>query len=130
MPSHNRLILVGNLTREPELKYTPGNVAFCKGGIAVNEKWTGQDGQAHEDVMFLDFTIWKKQAETFNQYMSKGKPVLLEGRLKFEQWASQDGGKRSKHTMTVDRFVFLGQPDGERKTDPAGTAPADEDVPF
>lgn len=121
MPSFNRIILAGNLTRDPDLSYTPGNVAYCRFGLAVNRKWMTAEGESREDVLFIDCIAWKKGAETFKQYMAKGQPILVEGRLKFEKWQDQDGNKRSKHTVHVDNFQFLGgkPQDGEPAVDPA-----------
>ncbi len=108
MASYNRVILVGNLTRDPQLSYTPNNTAVVDFGIATNRKWRGQDGQDREEVCFTDCTLFGRSAETFNQYMSKGRPVLVEGRLKFDQWETQEGQKRSKLSVVVERFQFLG----------------------
>lgn len=112
MASYNRIILIGNLTRDPQLTYTSSNTAICKFGIATNEKWRDKDGNMKEDVCFVDCVVFGKQGETFNQYMAKGRMVMVEGRLKLDQWTSPEGDKRSKHEVVVDRFVFLGQPGG------------------
>lgn len=108
MSSYNRIILVGNLTRDPQLSYTPANTAVCKFGIATNRKWKDRDGNAREEVCFVDCTVFDKPAETFNQYMAKGRSVLVEGRLQFQQWTTPEGDKRSKHAVVVDHFTFLG----------------------
>ena len=108
MASYNRIILVGNLTRDPQLSYTPANTAVCKFGIATNHKWKDRDGNAREEVCFVDCTVFGKAGETFNQYMSKGRSVLVEGRLKLDQWTTPEGDKRSKHEVVVDNFTFLG----------------------
>ena len=112
----NKIILAGRLTRDPEMTYLPTNqtpvTAF---GIAVNRKWKGQDGQKKEDVMFIDCRIFGKQAETFKQYMSKGKAILIEGRLQLDRWEDQSGQKRSKHLIIVERFQFVGgDPQGQQ----------------
>jgi single-strand DNA-binding protein len=106
--SFNRIILVGNLTRDPQLSYTPANTAVCKFGIATNHKWKDRDGNAREEVCFVDCTSFGKAGETFNQYMTKGRSVLVEGRLKLDQWTTPEGDKRSKHEVIVDNFTFLG----------------------
>jgi single-strand DNA-binding protein len=106
--SYNRIILVGNLTRDPQLSYTSANTAICKFGIATNEKWKDKDGNMKEEVCFVDCTAWGRQAEVFNQYMAKGRAVLVEGRLRLDQWTSPEGEKRSKHVVNVDRYTFLG----------------------
>lgn len=103
MPSFNKVILAGNLTRDLELKYTASNVAICNFGLAVNRKWKDQ-----EEVCFVDCTAFGKQAETLNQYMSKGKPILIEGRLNYRTWEGKDGRKNSKLDVVVENFTFLG----------------------
>lgn len=108
MASFNRIILMGNLTRDPQLSYTPNNTAVCKFGIATNRKWKDSEGNMREDVCFVDCTVFGRMADTFNQYMKKGNPVLVEGRLKLDQWTSPDGQKRSKHEVVVDNFQFVG----------------------
>lgn len=108
MASYNRIILVGNLTRDPQLSYTPNNTPVCKFGVATNTKWRDRDGNMREEVCFVDCTVFGKRAETFNQYMAKGRPVLVEGRLRLDQWTSPEGDKKSKHEVVVDNFTFLG----------------------
>lgn len=108
MASYNRIILVGNLTRDPQLSYTPANTAVCKFGIATNHKWKSKDGDAREEVCFVDCVVFGRAGETFNQYMSKGRPVLVEGRLKLDRWTSPEGEKRSRHEVFVENFTFLG----------------------
>ena len=108
MASFNKIILVGNLTRDPQLSYTPANTAVCKFGIATNYKWKDREGNAREEVCFVDCTVFGKAGETFNQYMTKGRSVLVEGRLKLDQWTTPEGDKRSKHEVIVDNFTFLG----------------------
>lgn len=108
MASYNRVVLVGNLTRDPQLSYTPQNTPMCKFGMAINRKWRDRDGNSQEDVCFVDCTHFGRGAEVFNQYMSKGGQVLVEGRLQFQQWTSPEGQKRSKHEVIVENFTFLG----------------------
>jgi single-strand DNA-binding protein len=129
MASYNRIMLMGNLTRDPQLSYTPANTAVCKFGIATNRRWRDRDGNMQDEVCYVDCTTFGQRAETFNQYMSKGRPVLVEGRLQFQQWTSQDGQKRSKHEVVVDNFTFLGGGRGEgsgpgAEATAAGVAPA------
>lgn len=113
MANFNRVILAGNLTRDPELSYTPSNTPVCKFGMAVNRSWTNkQTNEKHEDVMFIDCVAWSRSAEVINQYCRKGKPLLIEGRLNLDTWTSPEGQKRSKHTVVVENFQFLGGPDG------------------
>jgi len=113
MANYNRVILAGNLTRDPELTYTPSNTPICKFGMAINRRWRGQDGNSREETCFVDCTAFGRQAETINQYMSKGRPLLIEGRLNYSQWTGQDGQKRSKLAVVVETFQFLGgRPEG------------------
>ena len=109
MANYNKVILVGNLTRDPQLRYLPSQTPVCEFGLAVNRRWRSQDGEQREDTCFIDCQVFGKQAETFNQYMKKGQPVLVEGRLQLDRWESQDGQKRSKHRIFVQSFQFLGQ---------------------
>ncbi len=109
MASYNRVILVGNLTRDPQLRYLPSNMAVVDIGLAVNHKYRTAQGEDREEVCFIDCTAFGKQAEVINQYCQKGKPLLVEGRLKLDTWEDkQGGGKRSKHKVTIDNFQFLG----------------------
>ncbi|MHC4696339.1 MAG: single-stranded DNA-binding protein [Planctomycetota bacterium] len=108
MASYNRIVLLGNLTRDPQLSYTPNNTAVCKFGIATNRKWKDRDGNMREDVCFVDCTVFGRGGETFNQYMSKGRAVLVEGRLELSQWTTPEGEKRSRHGVVVENFTFLG----------------------
>lgn len=128
MASYNRIVLMGNLTRDPQLSYTPANTAVCKFGLATNRRWRDRDGETREEVCFVDCTVFAKGAEIFNQYMSKGRPVLVEGRLQFQQWTTPEGEKRSKHEVIVENFTFLGGRGGEgggrEATAVAGGAPA------
>lgn len=109
MASYNRVILMGNLTRDPQLSYLPNQTPACEIGLAVNHKWRDAQGNNKEDVCFIDCRVYGKQAETANKYLTKGKPVLVEGRLQFSMW-EKDGVKHSKHRVIIDRFQMLGQP--------------------
>lgn len=108
MANFNKVILAGNLTRDPQLSYLPSNTPVCELGMAVNRKWRSQEGEMREETCFVDLRCYGRQAETLNQYMSKGRPLLVEGRLKFDQWEGKDGGKRSKLYVIVEGFQFLG----------------------
>ena len=116
MANFNKVILAGNLTRDPQLSYLPSGSAVCELGMAINRKWRPADGgDMREEVCFVDLRCYGKQAETLNQYMSKGKQLMVEGRLKYDSWEAKDGGgKRSKLYVVVDNFQFLGAPGGER----------------
>jgi single-strand DNA-binding protein len=108
MANYNKVILAGNLTRDPQLSYTPNNTPVVEFGLAVNRRWRGQDGNQREETCFVDLRAYGRQAETINQYMSKGRAILIEGRLQFQQWTGQDGQKRSRHMVIVENSQFLG----------------------
>lgn len=127
MASYNKVILVGNLTRDPQMSYMPSQMAVVEFGIAVNRRWRGQDGQQREETCFVDCRAYGKQAEVINQYLAKGKSVLVEGRLQYDTWEGKDGTKRSKHRVVVERFQFLGAPTGARPAAPP-RAPAPEEA--
>ena len=110
MASYNKIILVGNLTRDPQMSYLPSQMAVVEFGLAVNRRWRGQDNQQREETCFVDCRAYGKQAETINQYLQKGKAVLVEGRLQYDTWEGKDGTKRSKHRVVIERFQFLGAP--------------------
>ncbi|MFA5863077.1 MAG: single-stranded DNA-binding protein [Phycisphaerae bacterium] len=110
MANYNKVILVGNLTRDPQLKYLPSETAVVEFGLAVNRRWTGNDGQKREETCFVDVSAFGKPAETINHYMKKGNSILIEGRLHFQQWQAQDGSKRSKLSVVADNFQFMGGP--------------------
>lgn len=107
MASYNRVILVGNLTRDPELKWLPSGTAVCEIGLAVNDKRKNANGEWVDDVTFVDVTLWAKTAEVAQEYLSKGSPVLIEGRLKLDTW-EKDGQKRSKLRVVGERMQMLG----------------------
>ncbi len=146
MASYNKVILMGNLTRDPELKYTPSGMAIAAFGIATNRRSKDQDGNQKDEVTYIDITAFGKQAEVIGQYFQKGKGIHLEGRLRFEQWDDKSTGqKRNKLSVVLDRFEFLadGKSDGgfsapqqsaPPPSQPAGgppvDAPSDDDVPF
>jgi single-strand DNA-binding protein len=120
MASFNKVILVGNLTRDPELRYTPKGTAIAKIGLAVNRVWTNEAGEKKEEVTFVDVDIFGRTAENVGQYMRKGRPILIEGRLKLDQWDDkQTGQKKSKLGVVAETVQFLGSPAGE-----GGGAPA------
>ena len=108
MASFNKVILMGNLTRDPDLKTTPSGLSICKLGLAVNRVFNKQDGTRGEETTFVDVDAFGKSAETLAKYMSKGKPLMLEGRLKFDSWESPQGEKRSKLGVILETFQFIG----------------------
>jgi single-strand DNA-binding protein len=121
MPSFNKVILIGNLTRDPQLRYLPSQMAVVDFGLATNRKWKTQTGEEREDVLFIDCSAFGRQAEVINEYCRKGRPLFIEGRLKLDQWEDkQGGGKRSKIAVVVESFQLLGSRDGA----PGGGAPA------
>ena len=113
MANYNKVILAGNLTRDPQLSYLPSQTPVVEFGLAVNRKWRSQDGQQREETCFVDCRCYGKQAEIFNQYMSKGRSVLIEGRLQLDTWEGKDGQRRSKHRIFVENFQFLGGGGGQ-----------------
>lgn len=109
MASYNKVILLGNLTRDPQLSYTPNQTAVVDFGIATNRRWKGQDGTQRDETCFVDCRMFGKRAEVINKYCKKGNPLFVEGRLTFDSWQGQDGSKRSKLRVTVENFEFMGQ---------------------
>jgi single-strand DNA-binding protein len=107
MASYNKVLLLGNLTRDPQLSYTPSQTAVVDFGLATNRKWTGQDGSQKEETCFVDCRAFGRMAENINKFFKKGKPIFLEGRLTFDSWTAQDGSKKSKLRVTVENFQFL-----------------------
>ena len=105
----NKIVLVGHLTRDIELRYTQSGAAIGSSGIAVTRKYT-LNGEKREETCFIDITFFGKQAEIANQYLSKGSKLLVEGRLKFNQWTDNNGNNRSKHTVAVENMTILGEP--------------------
>jgi single-strand DNA-binding protein len=126
MASFNKVILVGNLTRDPELRYTPKGMAIAKVGLAVNRNWTSESGEKKEEVTFVDVDIFGRTAENVAQYMKKGRPILIEGRLRLDQWDDkQTGQKRSKLGVVGEVVQFLGSPMGSSEGGaPSRPAPA------
>src|SRR5437667_2439615 len=152
MANFNKVILAGNLTRDPELRYTPKGVAIAKLGLAVNRTWRTETGETKEEVTFVDIDSFGKQAETIAQYLKKGSPLLMEGRLRLDQWDDkQTGQKRSKLNVVLESFKFVGaanRADGTTEparrpaaapatpaevppaAEPEGPPPEEDDVPF
>ena len=111
MANFNKVMLMGNLTRDPEVRYTPKGTAIATIGLAVNRTWTAESGEKKEEVTFIDVDVWGKQAETIGQYMSKGRPLFIEGRLRLDQWDDKEPGqKRSKLKVVCESFQFIGAP--------------------
>jgi|SRR5437879_1884522 len=114
MASFNRVILAGNLTRDPEVRYTPKGTAIAKIGLAVNRTWKNEAGETKEEVTFVDVDAFGRQAEVIGQYFRKGRPILVEGRLKYDQWDDkQTGQKRSRLGVVLEQFSFIDSNRGE-----------------
>ena len=128
MASFNKVILAGNLTRDPELRYTPKGTAVAKIGLAVSRTWTGEDGQKKEEVSFIDIEAWGRQGEVIAQYMKKGRPLLVEGRLKLDSWEDKNTKQKvSKLKVVLESFSFIdsnrGEAGGAGGSAPAPSAP-------
>jgi single-strand DNA-binding protein len=160
MPALNKVLLMGNLTRDPELRVTPKGTPVCQFALAINRKWKAEDGSEKEEVVYVDVEAWGKQGETIAKYTTKGRPLYVEGRLRLDQWEDKNTKeKRSRMKIVLEQFQFLGDgraaqaggaapesgtepgPSPERHAPPArNAAPAkapepaaggiDEDVPF
>jgi single-strand DNA-binding protein len=138
----NRVVLVGNLTRDPELRHTPSGTAVCSLRIAVNTRRKDESGQWTDKPNYFDITVWGQQGENCAQYLSKGRPVAVDGRLEWREWEAQDGSKRQAVEIVADSVQFLGgRMEGEAPAYvPAGagaaggddfpSSPADDDIPF
>jgi len=113
MANFNKVILLGNLTRDVELRYSQGGLPIAKLGMAINRRVGGQDGEQKETTCFVDLTAFGKQAEVLNQYVGKGSPLFVEGRLEYSTWDGQDGQKHSKLAVVIENFQFVGAPRGE-----------------
>lgn len=146
MPNVNMVIIAGNLTKDVEVKYTNSSTAIATFSVAVNERWKDKDGQTKEKAHFIDCDAWGKTGENIGKYFKRGDPIMVVGKLNFQQW-EKDGQKRSKLTVTVDRFEFVGgskdraadeKPGLEKLATagkgaspvPVGNAIQDADIPF
>jgi single-strand DNA-binding protein len=122
MANFNKVILIGNLTRDPELRYTPKGTAIAEIGLAINRKWKSETGEAKEEVTFVDVAAFGRTAEVIGQYLKKGRPIMIEGRLKLDQWDDKTtGAKRSKLRVVCESFEFL---DSGNRGEGEGTAPS------
>ncbi len=136
MASYNKVILMGNLTRDPEVKFLPNGTAVANFGLAVNESYTDrQTGEQRESVCFVDIEAWGRQAEVVGEYFTKGRPILVEGSLKYDSWEADDGTKRNRLRVRLQRFQFVG---GRRDEDEMGggyadaqpAAPSEQPAPY
>ncbi len=149
MANLNKIFLIGNLTRDPQLSYLPSQTPVVEFGLATNRKWTDKaTGEQKEEVCFVDCRCYGRQAETINKFLRKGRPVFIEGRLQLDTWTSPEGQRRSKHRVFVQSFQFLGSPDrsaspppeqaaansqsndAEQSQQPSNAPPGDDDIPF
>jgi single-strand DNA-binding protein len=108
MANLNKVLLMGNLTRDPEVKYTPKGTAVCDLGIAINDSYKAQDGTIKETVTYVEIEVWGRTAENCKQYLTKGRGVFIEGQLRLDQWETPQGEKKSKMKVRADRVQFLG----------------------
>ncbi len=132
MASFNRVILLGNLTRDPEVRFSSGNNAICKLGLAVSRNYTTRDGEKREETTFVDVDAFGRVAEILGKYLSKGRPVLIEGRLQLDTWESREGEKRSKLKVVCENFQFIGSgggPGGEGGAGGGGGSPYERSAP-
>ncbi len=145
MANYNKVMLMGNLTREVELKHIPSGQAVANIGLAVNRRYKTKEGENREETTFVDCEAWGRTAEVMQQYLSKGKPVFIEGRLKLDTWQDKDGSNRSKLRVVVESFEFIDSRGGDSGGGGGGSQPAyssssggggqhepiaDDDIPF
>ncbi len=128
MANFNKILLMGNLTRDPQLSYTPNQTPVVDFGLATNRKWTGQDGSQREETCFVDCRAFGRQAENINKYLSKGRLAFVEGRLTFDTWTAQDGTKRSRHKVTVQNVQFMPRTGAPGDNQVAQSASTDSEV--
>ena len=125
MANFNKVILMGNLTRDPELRYTPKGTAIARLGLACNRKWKSETGEMKEEVTFVDVDAFGKTAETIGQYLKKGRPIMIEGRLRYQTWEDkQSGQKKSKLGVVMENFQFMDSGSGRGEGAPAPSRPA------
>jgi len=125
MANFNKVILAGNLTRDPELRYTPKGTAIAKIGLAINRKWKSETGEMKEETTFVDVDAFGKTAETIGQYLKKGRPILIEGRLRYQTWDDkQSGQKKSKLAVVMENFQFMDSGGGRGEGASAPSRPA------
>jgi single-strand DNA-binding protein len=133
MANLNKVMLIGNMTRDPQLSYLPSQTPVVEFGLAMTRKYKKQDGSQGEETCFVDCQMFGKRAEVVNQYFKKGDPIFVEGRLKFDSWTGQDGSKRSKLRVFVENFEFLGKGGGQQTNHRASDSPpppTDDDIPY
>jgi len=132
MAGYNKMIAMGNLTRDPKLRTIPGGAQVCDLSLATNRSFNSANGEKREETCFIDVTVWGKQGESCAKYLKQGRQILVEGRLVFQQW-EKEGQKRSKHILTAERVQFLGGPKGaaaEAEVQPETATELLDEVPF
>ncbi len=134
MANYNKVILMGNLTRDPELKRTSSDMAVAQISIAVNRQYKDKTGEMQKETTYVDCEAWGRTAETMSKYLVKGRPVFVEGRLKLDQWQDKDGNNRSKLKMVIEKFEFVDSKASQSSTpsqqETVPTTPPDDDIPF
>ena len=141
MASFNKVILMGNLTRDPELRVTNTGLSICKLSLAVNRTYTTKEGDSKDETTYVDIDAFGRQAETLSKYLQKGRPIMVEGRLKLDQWETNEGQKRSKLGVILENFQFIGGRDSasspnasdlnsEPEAPQSNEGFEDDDVPF
>ena len=129
MANLNKVMLIGNLTRDPELRVTPKGTAICQFGLAINRQFKDESGAARDETTFVDIEAWGRQGETISKYCTKGRPLFVEGRLRFDQWEDKTSGqKRSRLKVVLENFQFLGEGRRDGGGAPGGGSSAGDDV--
>src|SRR5574337_738646 len=126
MASFNKILLMGHLTADPDLKYTPGGTAIAVFTVAINRKWKGADQEIKEEVDFIDCKAFGSIAETMSNHLTKGNPIFVEGRLAIERWEDKDGGKKSRARVVVEKFCFI----GSKPKSGEGASDNEENIPY
>ncbi len=129
MANYNRVILMGNLTRDPQLRYTPSGQAVADFGLAINRRRRSSEGERRDQATFVEVTAWGRQAEVINEHFTKGRPIFLEGRLHLDEWTSQDGQRRSKLKVVLENFQFITPRAGPSNQPPRPRPDAPSDQP-
>jgi single-strand DNA-binding protein len=140
MANFNKVLLLGNLTRDPQLSYLPSQTAVVDFGMAMNRKYKGQDGNMKDEACFVDCRAFGKPAENINKFCKKGNQLFVEGRLTFDSWTTKDGVKHSKHRVTIENFQLLGLPNKTKSDEgedslpeelvPSSDGGSSNDIPF
>lgn len=140
MASYNKVIMMGNLTRDPQLSYLPSQTPVVEFGLASSHRWRSKEGEQREETCFVDCQAFGRMAENISKYCKKGRPLLIEGRLSFNQWETPEGAKRSKHRIHIDNFTFVDTKASAESSGASasansggmdsGQAPPKDDIPF